>query len=224
MSDNAFPINNLRDLLDYFIVQLANNDARKISDHKIYLYLYDLVYNRKPGADIEKLPTPFYPYLITTYHLVFVKGDPKAAKKLFGKIAEEHTRSKARFGCDEEKMYEILDSVIGYVGRRLRKDCDKLREAVARIEIDSGSWAYFFKHLILARLGSRIEYNVRLEFNSYKNSLIAPVDCEAAQYFNVFSTERFSSIVIYLDKEFGRVENEYERTRKKKSGIFGRIR
>ena len=214
MFDNT-SINNLHDLLDYFIVQLANNDPRKVSDHEVYLYLYNLVYNRKSDPDIEKLPTPFYPYLIATYHLIFNKGDVKGAKKLFGKIGEEHTRSQARFCYDEEKMYEMLDLVLGHVGRPIRKDCDKLREAITRMEIDGGSWAFFFKHLILAQLGDRIGYDVKLEFNSYKNSLITPVDDEVAEHFNVYSTERFSSIVVYLDKEFERVENVCERSDKK---------
>ena len=78
------------------------------------------------------------------------------------------------------------------------------------MEIDSGSWAFFFKYLMLAQLGDRIGYDVELEFNSYKNSLITLVDEEVAEHFNVYSTERFSSIVVYLDKEFERVENVCE--------------
>ena len=202
----------MHSILDDFILQLILDDSRKMSDHEIYLYLYHLVFEPELDADVEKLPFPYYPYLITIYHLVFVKGNIKSARKLFEKVKEEYSKSHARFSEDEAKMLEMLGLVLRHTSRLFRKSCAELRDAIAKIDVDKDSWAYFFKHLILAQLGSgKIDYNVKLEFNGYKNSLVAPVDYEVAQYFNVPpSSERTSRVVGYLDKEFDRVEKECE--------------
>lgn len=203
---------SLHSILDDFILQLILDDSRKMSDHEVYLYLYHFVFEPELDVDVEKLPFPYYPYLITIYHLVFVKGNIRSARKLFEKVEEEYSKSHARFSEDEAKMLEILGLVLKHTSRLFRKSCVELRDAIAKIDVDKDSWAYFFKYLILAQLGSgKIDYNVKLEFSGYKNSLIAPVDYEVAQHFNVpSSSERTSRVIDYLAKEFDRVEEECE--------------
>ena len=199
-------------MLDDFILQLILDDSRKMSNHEVYLYLYHLVFEPELDVDVKKLPFPYYPYLITIYHLVFVKGDMRSARKLFEKVEEEYSKSYAQFSNDEVKMLEMLGLVLKHTSRLFRKSCKELRDTIVKIDVDKDSWAYFFKHLILAQLGSsKLDYNVKLEFNGYKNSLIAPVDYEVAQHFNVPpSSERTSRVVGYLAKEFDRVEKECE--------------
>ena len=201
----------MHSILDDFILQLILDDSRKMSDHEVYLYLYHLVFEPELDVDVEELQFPYYPYLITMYHLVFVKGDMRSARKLFEKVEKEYSKSHARFSEDEVKMLEMLGLVLKHTSWLFRKSCEELRDAIAKIDVNKDSWAYFFKHLILAQLGSKIDYNVKLEFNGYKNSLVAPVDYEVAQHFNIpSSSERTSRVIDYLAKEFDRVEKECE--------------
>ncbi|ACP34291.1 conserved hypothetical protein [Sulfolobus islandicus L.S.2.15] len=196
------------------IFQLSINDKTQLSNHQIYLYLYQLVYSSEITTSVDKLPAPYYPYLIVTYHLLFVQKNKKRAKQLFDKIKEEYTKTRGiRFSYDEEKMYEVLNAlferiiVISYS----LEVCEELRKVIDNIEINEYSWAYFFKQLILVQLGLNGIDSIEQKFEEYKNSLIFPVDIEVAEHFNIISDEAgISRIIDYLDKEFQRIKKEYK--------------
>lgn len=213
MPNNYF-IETLRDSLDSLIFQLSISDKIQLSDHPIYFYLYQLVYRSEITTSVDKLPSPYYPYLIVTYHLLFINKNKDRAKQLFDKIKEEYTKTRGiRFSYDEEKMYGILNTLFERVTllNYSLEVCEELKKVIDSIKVDEYSWAYFFKQLILVQLGLNNIDNIEQKFEKYKNSLIFPVDTEVAEHFNITSNEpQISRITDYLDKEFQRVKKSYE--------------
>ncbi|BAB67042.1 hypothetical protein [Sulfurisphaera tokodaii] len=214
MAENYFT-DTLRDLLDSLILQLSLDDSKKLSDHPIYLYLYDLVYGTGSSTKVVGLSSPYYPYLIVAYHLLFVKKQKDKAVQLFNKIHDEFTGTNGiKFSYDEKKMYEVLNEVFKrIISINYSKEvCDEMRKMIDNIDIDEFSYAYFFKSLILIQLGSGNIDNAQKEFEHYKNFLMLPVNDEIAEHFDIISKDpAISRIVDYLDKEFKRVKSDYEK-------------
>jgi len=137
--DEDYLTDNLRDLLDSFILQLSRKDCKQLSDHFVYLYLYNLACS-KTYFDIPNitLSSPYYPYLIATYNLLFVTKKKDRAKQLFDKVKEAHTKTNGvSFSYNEEKVYELFNEIfknisIGYP----MKTKKALQKTVEGIEIN----------------------------------------------------------------------------------------
>jgi len=84
------------------------------------------------------LSSPYYPYLIATYNLLFVTKKKDRAKQLFDKVKETHTKTNGvRFSYNEEKLYELFNEIfknisIGYP----MKTKKALQKTVEGIEIN----------------------------------------------------------------------------------------
>lgn len=211
----------LRDTLDIFIFQLANDVETSFSDHPIYRYLHSLVYGEgEISPPPVPLSPPFYPHLVTAYHLLFVKGKRDRAEVLFDVVKETYTSTRgARFGYDEEKLLELLDKVFSFtISKYSAERCETLKLAVGRIVVEHSSWASFFKDLVLVRLGKLDVGMAKRRFEEYVDELTGEIDEDVAEHFNIPSTPMvYSAVLDYIGAEIRRLERELN------AGFFGKL-
>lgn len=199
------------DLLDYFIEQLAREGdgvcANRISKDRLYNALVDLVCEGVFGEILERASAlrPIYPYVLTSYYLLFDMKDLERAAYLYDRISRGLRSRTVQVDENELESVNALETVIEAFSELRSSDAERHRRVLREhLELlaaivensrvleceDLEEWGCAFRELVAAELDPDLKRSrerlIRVRRAAKeKLSYLREIDEEIAEGYNL---------------------------------------